>query len=95
MIDEFSKNTVWYWVQAVPLPEVGEAPVDPGQLPKPDKLTKAYFEVCTLPCPALRCPALPCPDLPSPFLALPWQDLPGCHLPCHALPCPGLLVKSN
>ncbi|KAL3135323.1 hypothetical protein ABBQ32_007517 [Trebouxia sp. C0010 RCD-2024] len=31
--------------KAVPLPEVGEAPKDPGQLPKPDKHTKAYFEI--------------------------------------------------
>ena len=38
----------WCGVQAVPLPEVGGVPEDPGQLPQPDKLTKAYFEVCSL-----------------------------------------------
>ena len=37
----------WCGVQAVPLPEVGGVPEDPGQLPQPDKLTKAYFEVCS------------------------------------------------
>ena len=35
-------------MQAIPLPEVGEVPEDPGQLPQPDKVTKAYFEVCPL-----------------------------------------------
>ena len=30
------------------MPEIGGVPEDPGQLPQPDKLTKAYFEVCSL-----------------------------------------------
>ncbi len=36
-------------MQAVPLPEAGEVTEDPGKLPEPDKVTKAYFEV-SLPC---------------------------------------------
>ena len=32
-------------MQAVPLPEAHEVTDDPGALPKPDKVTKAYFEV--------------------------------------------------
>ena len=40
--------SAWCWVQAVPLPEVGGVSEDPGQLPQPDKVTKAYFEVCSL-----------------------------------------------
>ena len=35
-------------MQAVPLPEAGEVTQDPGKLPQPDKVTKAYFEVCRL-----------------------------------------------
>ena len=38
----------WCGVQAVPLPELGGVPDDPGQLPQPDKVTRAYFEVCSL-----------------------------------------------
>ena len=44
------RDFVFYHVsmQAVPLPEAGEVTEDPGKLPEPDKITKAYFEVRTL-----------------------------------------------
>ncbi len=32
-------------MQAVALPEAKEVTEDPGKLPEPDKVTKAYFEV--------------------------------------------------
>lgn len=38
-------------MQAVPLPEAKEVTEDPGKLPEPDKVTKAYFEASLLPPP--------------------------------------------
>lgn len=52
-------------MQAVPLPEAGEVSEDPGKLPEPDKVTKAYFEV------RLRCTAQHCCVHSSPW---PWAD---------------------
>ena len=37
--------TDWLCKQAVALPEAKEVTEDPGKLPEPDKVTKAYFEV--------------------------------------------------
>ena len=35
-------------MQAVALPEAKEVTEDPGKLPQPDKVTKAYFEASLL-----------------------------------------------
>ena len=50
-----SVNFSFLSMQAVALPEAKEVTEDPGKLPEPDKVTKAYFEVSLL---------LPPPPLP-------------------------------
>ncbi len=53
-----SVNFSFLSMQAVALPEAKEVTEDPGKLPQPDKVTKAYFEVSLLPTPPHHCASL-------------------------------------